>query len=85
MTPQEITDLAASASERVTDFFKKKYAEERKAIDDERARVQALCGEHTGHVYGPDPNPLSSIFGDRKRGCVYCGAQEPAAAAKDGV
>jgi len=81
MTPQEIADLSTSVTQRCVTLLEEKWNEEQRAIDAERARVQALCLEHTGHVFGLDPYPLR--FGAPVRRCVYCGAREATDAEKD--
>lgn len=79
MTHQEILDLHSSVRTRMAQAVRERMAKEDEATREENLRVQALCKEHTGHVYGVG-NSLTSLFGD-KRYCVLCGAQEPNAEA----
>ena len=76
MTPQEIADLHASVRERISKAVRVRMAQEDEAIKSESLRVQGLCFEHIGHVYGPGSSMNSILFGD-SRYCVLCGAQEP--------
>lgn len=75
MTPQEITDLFVSAHARSVALIRKRMAAESEAIDAERKRVQALCAEHTGHVFAPDHDALR--WGITGQICVYCRTTRP--------
>ena len=76
MTPQEIADMHASVRERIAKAVRARMAQEDEAIKAENLRVQGLCSEHTGHIYGCGSSMNSILFGDR-RYCVLCGAKEP--------
>jgi hypothetical protein len=66
MSPQEIVDATATARKRMLAVVRKEMQAERDLLAKERARIQGLCAEHTGHVFGLGQWPSTG------RICVYC-------------
>jgi peptide methionine sulfoxide reductase MsrB len=74
MSPQEIVNATATARERMLAVVRQETHLERDLLAKERARIQGLCAEHTGHVFGLGRWPSTGRF------CVYCELLAPSSA-----
>lgn len=72
MTPQQIVDLKSSLHARCMEQVRAQREQERVAIKVERERIQALCVQHTGHLFGAGEGTFEWACGGTLV-CVYCG------------